>query len=336
MECLVTVTSTPLHDASVCISCGVPATVRGLDKAHVQSRARRPDLKEAADNQVLMCRRCHDAMDREHKFRLVIEDGFCVKQEWSDEVADFADVRRVRVVVDKKRGHLVEDDSVLSAAAEDVSYARETVSQTTSAAAPSAENKEESDGQTPSFSHSGDDGPDRVRSGTSGERTSTSLLTHEERVAIAQHIRDAQQRRQFLAGDTANLWEEELNEDFWNLYANEFGYTYPSLRNVMRVCKSIPPDQRHDEMSFAHHEAVKTFDMETREAWLERAFDEEWPVKRLREELVAEGLLTAKPRVKRWSMEELSDLSVEYSEADNLPKHNPGTIGGFLDWLGER
>lgn len=105
------VTSTPLHDAMVCISCGVPATVRGLDKAHVQSRARRPDLKEAPDNQVLMCRRCHDAMDREHKFRLVIEDGFCVKQEWSDEVADFADVRRVRVVVDKKRGHLVPEEN---------------------------------------------------------------------------------------------------------------------------------------------------------------------------------------------------------------------------------
>jgi len=107
-----TITREPLADAMVCISCGVPATVRGLDKAHVQSRARRPDLKESPDNQVLMCRLCHDLMDREHKFRLVIEDGCCIRQEWSDETADFADISRLSVVVDKRRGHLVPVDGL--------------------------------------------------------------------------------------------------------------------------------------------------------------------------------------------------------------------------------
>ena len=165
-------------------------------------------------------------------------------------------------------------------------------------------------------------------------------LTHEQRVAIAQQIRDAQQRRQFLAGDTANAWEEELNEEFWNLYANEFGYTYPSVRNVMRVCKSIPPHQRHVEMSFAHHEAVKAFDSETREAWLERAFDEEWPVKRLREELVAEGLLKTKPRVKRWALEELRTDWARYWLARDLKdvKWDKDSLiniafSTFLKWL---
>jgi hypothetical protein len=143
--------------------------------------------------------------------------------------------------------------------------------------------------------------------GARGGGDASPSLTHEQRVAIARHIKDAKQRSPFFAGDTANLWEEELGEDFWNIYANEFGYTYPSLRNVMRVCKKIPPDQRHDEMSFAHQELLKNTDIETREAWLERSFEEEWPVKRLREELVAEGLLTAKPRVKRWSLEELRE-----------------------------
>lgn len=155
-----------------------------------------------------------------------------------------------------------------------------------------------------------------------------SHLTHEQRVEIAQEIKDAQQRRQFLAGDTANAWEEELNEDFWNLYANEFGYTYPSLRNAMRLCRRIPPNQRHDEMSFAHHEAVKAFDIETREAWLERAFEEEWPVKRLREELVLEGLLTAKPKTRKWTLEQLREAAIDWG--------TNGPTQEFLEWLQQR
>ncbi len=179
-------------------------------------------------------------------------------------------------------------------------------------AAPSAGDKEESDETLHTLQVSG------VHTAVSEVRAGP--LTHEQRVAIAQAIKDTKQRHQFLAGDTANLWEEELNDEFWSRYADGFGYTYPSLRNVMRVCKRIPPNQRHDEMSFAHHEAVQTLDIETREAWLERSFEEEWPVKRLREELVKEKLLTTKPRVKRWSLEELRVFAVEhhYAQSTNV------------------
>ena len=268
----------------------------------------------------------------------MIEDGFCVKQEWSDEVADFADVRRVRVVVDKKRGHLVEDDSVLSAAAEEKGRGGSSVEPPIpvtepSAAAPSAG---QGDG-----AEEGNAPPQGVELFASAP--SPSALTHEQRVDIARAIKDAKQRHPFFAGDTANLWEEELNEDFWNRYANEFGYTYPSLRNVMRVCKAIPPNQRHPEMSFAHHGALQSQDIETREAWLERAFEEEWPVKRLREELVEEGLLTAKPRVKRWTLEELRELEgdlcadpYEFQGKDEDPGDVARALDFFFDWLGEQ
>ena len=159
-------------------------------------------------------------------------------------------------------------------------------------------------------------------------------LTHEQRVAIAQAIKHTKQQHSFLAGDTANLWEEELGEDFWNRYANEFGYTYPSLRNVMRVCKAIPPDQRHDEMSFAAHEALKNCDRETREAWLERAFEEEWPVKRLREELVTEGLLTAKKKTRKWSLEELRGRVSDAQHGEmTCCEFDGAETDHFLDWL---
>jgi hypothetical protein len=103
----------------------------------------------------------------------------------------------------------------------------------------------------------------------------------------------------------------------------------------MRVCKAIPASQRHDEMSFAHHEAVKTFDIETRDAWLERAFEEEWPVKRLREELVAEGLLTAKPKVKRWTTESLLE-EVERWPAPRERLRPRGAVKAYLAWLREQ
>jgi len=100
------------------------------------------------------------------------------------------------------------------------------------------------------------------------------------------------------------------------------------LRNVMRVCKAIPASQRHDKMSFAHHEAVKTFDIEARDAWLERAFEEEWPVKRLREELVAEGLLKAKAKTRKWALEQLREAAKEWGAN--------GPVQEFLEWLQQR
>jgi hypothetical protein len=178
--------------------------------------------------------------------------------------------------------------------------------------------------------------PPLARSGIGVQRGDPVLvLTHEQRVAIAQEIRDAQLQRQWRAGDTANQWEDELGEDFWNLYANEFGYTYPSLRNVMRVCKRIPPKRRHPEASFALHDVVDGFDFETQEAWLERAFNEEWTVKRLREEMVVEGLLTAKPKVKRWPMEKLLEGLEDWPQPTDRPRPK-GAVRAYLTWLGDQ
>jgi len=159
-------------------------------------------------------------------------------------------------------------------------------------------------------------------------------LTHEQRVAIAQEIKDAQLQRQWRAGDVANAWEEELNEDFWNRYANEFGYTYPSLRNVMRVCSKIPSERRHPEVSFAHHNVMVGHDIETRDAWLERAHDEEWPVNRLREELVEAGLLTKRPKIKRWTLDDLWKLFEEWHEKEECEDCH--AVDDFFRWLGEQ
>ncbi len=116
-----TITRTPLHDASVCISCGVPATVRGLDHSHVVSRSRAPERVTDPTNIVLQCRRCHDLIEsRQAQHRVEAGEGhlkplhWYVYDEWSMEEQGFVEVVRGRVAVDKLRGHLVPADGTAS------------------------------------------------------------------------------------------------------------------------------------------------------------------------------------------------------------------------------
>ena len=129
---------TPLHDAMSCISCQVPATVRGLDHSHIIPRSQAPDRVDDPTNIVLQCRPEHDLIGaKKARQRVEAVDVQVVTQEayewlsshpdevmvlgqpmpleyvferWSDEKADFEEIRRVRVVVDKKRGHLVKEE----------------------------------------------------------------------------------------------------------------------------------------------------------------------------------------------------------------------------------
>jgi len=106
----VSVTSTPLHDASVCLSCGAPATARGLDHSHIIPRSQAPDRVDDPTNQVLQCRPCHDLIGKKkarHSLRDHKKRGlWYVYERWNEEACDFLE-RSVRVKVDKKRGHLV-------------------------------------------------------------------------------------------------------------------------------------------------------------------------------------------------------------------------------------
>lgn len=158
--------------------------------------------------------------------------------------------------------------------------------------------------------------------------TAPAGITHEKRLEICSQIRWMQQNRQWHTGDTANEWEKELGEDFWNVYANEFGYAFPSLRNAMRVCERIPENQRHYLVSFGHHAAIYALNLEDRDAWLDRTEDEGWNISQLTDVLRAAKLLPPKPRVKRWTLEELRRL---YEETDYCFH-----INEWLDFLEEQ
>jgi hypothetical protein len=362
-----TVTRHPTGQDLICLVCG---TDQDIDIDHIQAKGMGGSKeRDVPENKSPLCRGHHDAKHN-RVLETRVREARSPDRPWEmffewrrgDKSAPWISVP---VEISQRYGCLVkkEDSPVLSAAAEAATSGStsksaegvkvtadptpprglegditpESVATHPSAAAPSAGSKEESDGQQRGLgsirgpSHISDSGgvPD---SGGDESRRTVSPLTHEQRVAIAQEIKDAQLQRQWRAGDVANAWDEELNEDFWNIYANEFGYTYPSLRNIMRVCRKIPRERRHPEASFAHHNVMVGFDIETRDAWLDRAHDEEWPVKRLREELVEAELLTKKPKVKRWTLDDLWKLFEEWHEKEECEDCH--AVDDFFRWLG--
>ncbi len=248
-----TITRTPLHDAQVCISCGVPATVRGLAHSHVIPRSQAPERATDATNIVLQCRNCHDKVDRKLGWRHRIEDGTYIVEEWSDGAMDFVEIARVRVVVDKKRGHLVpESDSVLSDGAEGGSSEAEHrsdgrstppggdwfESSAPSAPSPSAGEKEEGDEEPQDSARGatgvlgGQEGRGEASSGVAvaaggdrrsggGAERSHPPLTHEQRA-----------QEDWSSQALADRNDRELAEEFHDLYRASSVLRLESYRRI--------------------------------------------------------------------------------------------------------
>ncbi|KKL28950.1 hypothetical protein LCGC14_2370030 [marine sediment metagenome] len=234
--------------------------------------------------------------------------------------------------------HVDADGQVLSAAAEAESDCLGALGPSASrgnrdrpsAAAPSAglSTKEESDGQTLGPSHSGNAGRDGVPSGARSQLNLAVSLTHDQRVAIAQEIQNAEWNRQWFAGDVGNAWIEELGESA-EQYLSDFGYQPESLSNILRVCAKIPQALRSSSLRFSHHVVVADLNLEDIDEWLGTCEIEQWSVAEFRRQVKG-----TKPRVKRWSLEELRALLAAWYEADaEIPI---GEMSAFLDWLERR
>ncbi len=108
----------------------------------------------------------------------------------------------------------------------------------------------------------------RVGIASEGSVAAPATLTHEQRVAIAQEIRDAEWNRQWIAGDTGNAWIAELGEEA-EQYLCDFGYAHESLANILRVCAAIPPPYRNGILRYSLHVVVYKENREDMEMWLD-------------------------------------------------------------------
>jgi hypothetical protein len=297
---------------------------------------------------VFICPDCHHNIDN---------------GEWGNAAKHVPGRGRVYFAWDIHGNTLIEKDldSVLSAAAEAAVAGQDTQDEPatssvqvpvpdagSSAAAPSAgQSKEESDGRRQGSASDAEGLPEGAEAGSeadaaggggdgrhmvSGADRDASVpapLTHEQRVAIARHIKDTEWNRQWHAGDTGNAWIAELGESA-EQYLSDFGYVHESLANILRVCAKIPPAYRNGNLRFSHHVVVAGENLEDVEMHLAECEEKQWSVAEFRRQRKG-----TKPRVKRWSLEELKKAVDDYEDWTSAHT-KANTARWFLDWLEEQ
>jgi hypothetical protein len=170
--------------------------------------------------------------------------------------------------------------------------------------------------------------------GDGGAEHRPSPLTHEQRVAIAQEIKDSEWQRQWRAGDTGNQWIAELGEEA-EQYLSDFGYVQESLANILRVCAAIKPAFRYGNLRFSHHVVVYDQPPEVRMDWLAECEIGGWSVAEFRRQVKG-----TKPKVKRWTLEELGVKWCEWTHEGFMPHQEDcescQPFHEFRAWLGEQ
>ena len=159
-------------------------------------------------------------------------------------------------------------------------------------------------------------------------------LTHEQRVAKAKAIKDAEWGRQWLAGDTANAWRAEMGEEA-EQYISDFGYVQESIANIMYVCEKIPKRLRGYNLRFSHFVVVAGESLEDMEMHLDKCEEEQWSVAEFRRQVKG-----TKPRVKRWAVTEMREvlraIDAEPAQTAEEAMISIESIAFFLDRLEEQ
>ena len=295
------ITRSPTGQDLVCLVCRKQAQ----DIDHVVNRGMGGSkARDVPENKVPLCRECHDLKTVGRIETWIDKGGW--EEYWYHWKRKGAEIWiHVPVEVSQRYKCLVLSDGAEAVARTPAS------SPDPSAPSPSAGEKEEGD-ETTLDGLRDVAGPRDVDAGSNPK--SLPVLTHEQRVAIAQEIKDAEWNRQWIAGDTGNAWIAELGEEA-EQYLSDFGYVHESLANILRVCAAIPPPYRCKELRFSHHVVVYQLNHEDIEMWLETAQQEQWTVKQLRE-----AVHGVKTRIKRWSIQELRTFAAEnhYLQSTNV------------------
>jgi hypothetical protein len=340
----------------VCLVCG---TDQDIDIDHVQAKGMGGSKeRDVPENKSPLCRGHHDAKHR-HVLETRVKDGFF---EWRKAKGVWIKVpvevsKRYKCLVQKEVmpdattrspnvGQRVEEGEEAGRLSDGAEAALAVRPMPNTAAhrgssAPSL-SKEESDEERQGSASNpeglpagaetgpardvggGDGGELHVAPDSAGDSSASSPLTHEQRVAIAQQIHDTEWNRQWIAGDTANAWRAELGEEA-EQYICDFGYVHESMANIMYVCEAVPKNMRRTGLRFSHHVVMLGLNREDMEMWLDKCEEEQWSVAEFRRQVKG-----TKPKVKRWTLEELWQKAREFGIAE-WPE-----IGQFLEGLEEQ
>jgi len=154
-------------------------------------------------------------------------------------------------------------------------------------------------------------------------------FTFEEWTNLAHMVAGMNTNRQWWAGDLILAGERfgERATHYWN----GLGYRYESLANCVRVCRRFPRPLRHEGLQFSHHAIVYAQDDKEARSWLLKAQDGAWTVRQLRE-----AVYGRKPKVKRWTVEELKAALGEWPGIRAVRNNGRKYAEAFLETLEQR
>lgn len=125
--------------------------------------------------------------------------------------------------------------------------------------------------------------------------------------AFAKMLRKLEQGIQFAVGDALRYGEERYGEQASQAFDASDGWSEQTLKVYRWTAEKVPPENRRDDVTFAHHMAVAACGSRTQRSYLKKAAEGGWSVARLksalREEVelepVAWLLIIEQPSAKR-------------------------------------
>lgn len=109
----------------------------------------------------------------------------------------------------------------------------------------------------------------------------TGQPTYDEWFAAMTWVQQVEKASPFWIGDLLSFGEAAYGEKY-SQAVEATGHKASYLMNVASVASKIPVERRHPDLSFAHHQDVAALPEAEQEQWLDKAQEEDWTSKDLR------------------------------------------------------
>lgn len=110
--------------------------------------------------------------------------------------------------------------------------------------------------------------------------------TIQKGLAMFESSRDLHLRAMFMVGDCLAYGERAYGERYSQAIDNtrkSLRLSFKTLQNAAWICGSVPPENRHELLTFSHHEAVaRLTDLKEQADFLTEAEEKEWSVAELK------------------------------------------------------
>lgn len=108
-------------------------------------------------------------------------------------------------------------------------------------------------------------------------------LTRDEWEGIGKKLRDAAEWTQWKIGEWLNFGERKWGDGSFVGAAAILGYSERTVRNIASITNNV--SRRRDDLSFSHHAEVASLEPEAQERWLDKAEENDWSTRELREQM---------------------------------------------------